>query len=77
MSKSKEYKEMYNELNWKEQLSYYSDFFWLFFDAMPKSSVVVDYYLKNKYPVPITISSEDESKYMKIYDCGKVKLVLQ
>ena len=66
MSKSKEYKEMYNELNWKEQLSYYSDFFWLFFDAMPKSSVVVDYYLKNKYPVPITISSEDESKQLII-----------
>lgn len=66
MSKSKEYKEMYNELNWKEQLSYYSDFFWLFFDAMPKSSVVVDYYLKNKYPVPITISSEDEFKQLII-----------
>ena len=66
MSKSKEYKEMYNELNWKEQLSYYSDFFWLFFDAMPKSSVVVEYYLKNKYPVPITISSEDESKQLII-----------
>ena len=66
MSKSKEYKEMYDELNWKEQLSYYSDFFWLFFDAMPKSSVVVDYYLKNKYPVPITISSEDEPKQLII-----------
>ncbi len=33
---------------------------------MPKSSVVVDYYLKNKYPVPITISSEDESKQLII-----------
>lgn len=69
MSKSLPYMTMYNNLNWKEKLSYYSDFFWLFFDVMPKAWKVAEYYLEQKYSAPIKLISEDgtESLEIKIY----------
>lgn len=66
MSKSKEYMAMYNDLNWKEKLSYFSEFFWLFFDAMPRPWKVSDYYLETKYPKPIKLVSCDESDILEI-----------
>lgn len=55
---------MYADLSWKEKLSYYSDLFWMFFDPMPTTSMVMNYY--GTIVIPLTLYSDDETNSIKI-----------